>query len=74
MTLQEYLNADGKGATSRLAKAIGAHIPDVSDWARGHRPVPITRCVAIEQATGGQISRRDLRPDDWQLFWPELGK
>ncbi len=29
-------------------------------------------CVAIERASGGQISRKDLRPDDWHLIWPEL--
>ncbi len=34
--------------------------------------VPIERCPAIEKATDGQVSRRDLRPDDWWLIWPEL--
>ncbi len=29
-------------------------------------------CVAIEKATGGAVSRKDLRPDDWHLIWPEL--
>lgn len=29
-------------------------------------------CVAIERATGGSISRKHLRPDDWHLIWPEL--
>lgn len=29
-------------------------------------------CVAIERASGGQISRKDLRPEDWHLIWPEL--
>lgn len=29
-------------------------------------------CVAIERASGGQISRKDLRPTDWQDIWPEL--
>jgi len=37
-----------------------------------HRPIPIERCPAIEKATDGQVSRRDLRPDDWWLIWPEL--
>ena len=30
------------------------------------------RCVLIEQITGGALSRRDLRPDDWHRIWPEL--
>lgn len=31
-------------------------------------------CVAIERATGGAVTRRDLRPDDWQDIWPELAE
>lgn len=30
------------------------------------------RCVQVERATDGQVTRRDLRPDDWHLIWPEL--
>lgn len=29
-------------------------------------------CVAIERATAGTVTRRDLRPHDWHLIWPEL--
>lgn len=29
-------------------------------------------CVAIEGVTDGKVTRRDLRPDDWQDIWPEL--
>ncbi|WP_369818686.1 transcriptional regulator [Acidovorax sp. Leaf160] len=34
-------------------------------------PSPLN-CVAIEQATGGQVTRQDLRPHDWASIWPEL--
>jgi DNA-binding transcriptional regulator YdaS (Cro superfamily) len=34
--------------------------------------VPIERCVPIERATNGAVTRKDLRPDDWQEIWPEL--
>ena len=30
------------------------------------------RCVAIERATNGQVTRKDLRPHDWKDIWPEL--
>jgi len=36
--------------------------------------VPIARCLAIERATSGAVTRRDLRPDDWQDIWPELAE
>lgn len=29
-------------------------------------------CVRIERVTGGAVTRRDLRPDDWHQIWPEL--
>lgn len=35
--------------------------------------MPIEWCVAIEQATKGAITRRDLRAD-WRHIWPELAK
>lgn len=57
---------------SRLAQEIGAHIPDVSRWASKQRPVPEKFAVAVERATGGAVTRKELRPDDWHLIWPEL--
>ncbi len=41
-------------------------------WIKKRRPVAADRCVAIERATDGAVTRRDLRPDDWQDIWPEL--
>lgn len=29
-------------------------------------------CSRIDAATAGAVTRRDLRPDDWQTIWPEL--
>ena len=74
MTLSEYITAQGRGAISALAKQIGAPIPDVSRWVSGDRPVPAGRCVAIEAATGGAVTRKDLKPLTWKAFWPELAK
>jgi len=36
------------------------------------RGVPIVTAVAIELATAGAVTRRDLRPDDAHLIWPDL--
>ncbi|MFZ1181653.1 MAG: YdaS family helix-turn-helix protein [Herbaspirillum sp.] len=72
MKLSEYLSTQPRGALISIARAIGAHPPDVSDWVSNKRPVPLHRAVAIEQETGGAVTRRDLRPDDWMLIWPEL--
>jgi len=61
-----------RGRSLWLANALGVTPPVVSDWCTGKKQVPLERCVAIERATGGEVSRRDLRPDDWQDIWPEL--
>ena len=29
-------------------------------------------CVSIERESEGQVTRQDLRPDDYWLIWPEL--
>lgn len=31
-------------------------------------------CTAVERATRGDVTRRDLRPDDWHVIWPELAQ
>lgn len=71
MKLAEYISVK-RGRLSKLAKDIGAHIPDISRWADGSRPVPIPFAPKIEFATSGKVTRKDLRPNDWQEIWPEL--
>lgn len=70
MKLADYLSQHGQKA--ELARQIGAQTQLVWQWAAGVRPVPIERCVPIERATHGSVTRRDLRPDDWAAIWPEL--
>ena len=60
------------GSVSALAKSLGVQPPTVHQWCKGERPVPIEKCVAIEQATKGAVTRQMLRPDDWEAIWPEL--
>ena len=70
MKLSEYLS--NRGAQSEFAKTIGVSPVLIHQWASELRPVPLERCVPIEQATNGQVTRKDLRPDDWASIWPEL--
>ena len=72
MELKTFLQESGHGSATRIAKIINAKPVDVGYWANKKRPVPTKRCVQIEQATGGLVTRRDLRPDDWAQIWPEL--
>lgn len=71
MKLREWTK-EVQGRPIELATAIGASPVLISQWATGKRLVPIERCVPIERATDGAVTRRDLRPDDWHEIWPEL--
>lgn len=71
MNLKEYTD---KHTQVGLARAIGAAPSFVNQWVKGDRPVPAPYCVAIERVTSGQVTRQELRPNDWQAIWPELVK
>lgn len=60
--------SDAVGGAVRLAALLEVSPQAISNWKE--RGVPIERCVAIERLTN--VSRRDLRPDDWEDIWPEL--
>jgi DNA-binding transcriptional regulator YdaS (Cro superfamily) len=72
MDLKTYLSLE-RGRTSALARAIDAHASDVSAWASKTRPVPVPFGLPIEKATGGQVTRLELFPEDViRKVWPEL--
>lgn len=71
MNLSDYLSQE-RGRAAALAKALGTHAPNVTDWAKGDRPVPIKYGAQIEQLTSGLVTRQELFPDEWERIWPEL--
>lgn len=54
---------EAAGGQSNLAKALGVTPQQVNQWVLGTRPVPPARCIAIEDATKGAVTRYELRPD-----------
>lgn len=61
------------GSIEALAQAVGVGGSTPAMWkARGK--VPAEHCAAIELATRGAVTRKDLRPGDWRRIWPELAK
>ncbi|MGB3424238.1 MAG: YdaS family helix-turn-helix protein [Castellaniella sp.] len=60
------------GGVTALARRLGLPPQVIHSWAIGQRPIPIIRCVEIEELTGGEVTRKQLRPDDWWQIWPEL--
>jgi DNA-binding transcriptional regulator YdaS (Cro superfamily) len=75
MNLHDYLSSPGALSVGELRERIGVKSDaQVRQWRHGYAgrlPDP-ANCVAIEVATGGKVSRWDLRPEDWHRIWPEL--
>lgn len=61
---------ESAGGLSALAERLKVKPNRVNNWRS--RGVPIDQCVPVERATEGEVTRRDLRPDDWEQIWPEL--
>lgn len=62
MTLYEYIKAK-RGNAKSLAESLNVSISYISQMASGISPIPPERCIPIETATKGKVSRYDLRPD-----------
>lgn len=51
------------GSETAVAEAVGKKQQTVNEVMRAGRPAPATWCIPLEQATGGQVTRHQLRPD-----------
>ncbi len=50
------------GSQAELARRIGVQPMTVTQWKR-RKNIPADRVLAVEKATGGQVSRFEMRPD-----------
>ena len=57
------------GSQEKLGAIFGLKKAAVTHWKRS-KCVPAEYCARIETETG--ISRKWLRPKDWQKYWPDL--
>lgn len=60
------------GGRAKFAQALGVRGSAVGNWKT--RGVPIEHCPRIEALAQNRITRRDLRPNDYLLIWPELAE
>jgi DNA-binding transcriptional regulator YdaS (Cro superfamily) len=58
------------GGQNELAKILRVSASYVNQLIKNKRPIPANHCSTIDTRLG--ISRKLLRPDDWQDIWPEL--
>lgn len=71
MNLQGYINEE-RGNATRLALSLEIPLTYLSQMATGDRSVSPEKAFAIETATDGKVTRRELRPDDFWRIWPDL--
>lgn len=72
MDLKTYINELPRGGAAEFAKRLNVSASYLSQLAAGTTHRSPQRCVEIEVHSGGAVTRKDLRPDDWQSIWPEL--
>jgi DNA-binding transcriptional regulator YdaS (Cro superfamily) len=72
MNLKTYITSGERGTATNLASLLGVSPSYLSQMASGTANISPERGVQIEKATKGQVSRRDLFPDNWKAIWPEL--
>ena len=71
MTLTQWLS-EQHGRSAALAAHLRLPPSFVAKMKSGVKAVPIAHMAAIERFTAGAVTRRDLRPDDAHLIWPDL--
>jgi len=71
MDLKTYISSE-RGRATALAAELGVSLSYLSQLAAGTAPLSPKRCVKIESATGGEVTRQELLPNDWRDTWPEL--
>ncbi|WP_236185053.1 transcriptional regulator [Pseudomonas protegens] len=61
-----------KAASDEAVAATGTTRGYLRQIAYGNKLSSAEIATSIEFATGGAVTRQDLRPDDWSRIWPEL--
>lgn len=54
---------DVLGSQAELARAIGKSGPFIHGMLHNNKAVPAALCIGIEAASGGAVTRYELRPD-----------
>lgn len=69
MKLREYFDKHPETSQKMLAEQIGSTQELISMIATEKRKPSIEKCILIEEATGGEVSVEELRPD---ISWDKM--
>lgn len=70
--LLKFINSLSKDAREAFADACGTSIGYLRKAVSSGQTLSAATCVAVERESNRQVTRKDLRPNDWQSIWPEI--
>ena len=70
MKLDKFLKQK-HGRQAWLAKELNVTAGFINQITNGSRPIPVRFGIAIESATKGEVTRKDMF-SNWAEIWPEL--
>ena len=71
MNLKSWVESEW-GRAKALAQFIDVPPSFVSKMCSGEKAIPAEHCKAIVAFTAGEVTCQEMRPNDWQKYWPEL--
>lgn len=74
MDLKTYLRPLSSEERESFATKCGTTLGHMQNVAYGTRVASTELAVAIEQKSGGKVTRREQFPDSYAAKWPELAK
>lgn len=64
------------GGPGPVAKRLGIKVPSVYGWMGEGKAIPDGRLIELgaEIEATGLYTRKQIRPNDWHIIWPELAE
>lgn len=72
MKLTDYLKPLDRAARDAFAASCETSPGHLRNVAYGYRRCAPELAALVELHSRGQVTRRELCPDNWQIVWPEL--
>lgn len=72
--LTDYINAMPEPDRQEFAKRCGTSVGYIRKIMSSRKPLFFgpAICRKLECETGGLVTRKELRPNDWYEIWPEI--
>lgn len=72
MELKQYFFALPMPERILFAESVGTSVGHLTNASYKYKKLDAKTCVAVEQASKHEVTRQELRPEDYWLIWPDL--